>query len=847
MRFHRLLAQGLIGIDRIDLDFDALPQTARTVAIVGENGAGKSSTVQALFAALYLDFPDHAGSLADQFRDGGGRLELHWSYGGQRYRSVVKVGGATEAYLYAIGAEGQAEPVTPSGSVKAYKAAIVERLMPRAESLATWFAPQKKDGAFHELSRSEKRDFIVRRLAVEILQTIATLAADRAKELGRRIAELTAQIDEIRRQQAGLPGLRETLANEEAALERLLADLQTQADLVLDLERRAAALAQQMDGRERLETDLARLEGDRQRKRDRYDEITGAIDAEEAVLARRPEIAAATSVIATVETDLAAVQGGISERRAELEALQARLIEAAKVRTAIATKERERDALVAAARAAHQTTIAAAGARCKDAEVALREVRKNLSAAQSLDALKRAEDQLRFLTGNLADAQRAVAETESRANLIDEVGCAKIQPLPLLQEGCLLLEDARQGRDQVADLERNVVEIEAAIQGANDQLEAARLERDAAIADAQVAVGAAEAEQAAARAARHQIPTEPPPDPAIGAIDTAIAELTASLISFGRDADASIIRQAIAQAAKTEKTLQDRLAALRDLAAQAPLMAAAERHIEDLNRESSQVLAEGIALKDRIEALQSELAGLAERAAEARRLQDETERAARRQTELEAAAGAAREEVGRRRGAIETLEALAPELSAAEAECTALMDKKAVWEHLAIAFGPEGIQALKIDAAGPQVEQLVKSLLEECYGTRFAIQFQTQRILKGGGTSDKEFDIRVLDAEKPTALIGEKSGGERVILGEALSLALSLFGGLRAGARVEEIIRDEADGALSTERAQAYFEMLCKAVELGHLHRVYFITHRAEIAEQADARLCLRNGVFAVG
>ncbi len=847
MRFHRLLAQGLIGIERVDLDFDALPQTARTVAIVGENGAGKSSTAQALFAALYLDFPDHAGSLADQFRNGRGRLELLWSYSGQSYRSVVKVGGSTEAYLYAIGADGQEEPITPSGSVKAYKAAIVERLMPRAESLATWFAPQKKDGAFHELSRSEKRDFIVRRLAVEILQTIATLAAERAKELGRRIDELTARIEEIRRQQAALPGLRETLDNEQAALELVLADLQAQADLVLEIERRAASLAQELDGRDRLETDLAGLESDRQRRRDRYDELADAIDAEEVVLARRTEIEAAGADIVTVETDLAAIQLTLTGRRAELEELQARLIEAGKVRAVIAAKERERDALIAEARGAHQATIAAADARGKAAEAALREARKNLVAAASLDALKRAEDQVCFRKETLADAQRFLAQTAARAGLIEEVGCAKIQSLPLLQEGCLLLEDARQGRDQVADLERNVAGIEAAVQGTIERLEAIRIERDEAIGKAQAAVATAEAALVSAEEARSQIPAALSADKAVTAIEAEIVELTASLTSYGCDANVAILRQEIAQVAKAEKTLQDRLTALRALAAQAPLVAAAERRIEDLNRESAQVLAEGTALKERIEALQAEIAELAAKASEARRRQDEAEQAARRRTELETAAGTAREAVGRRLGAIETLEALTAELEAAGAECSELMDKKAVWEHLAIAFGPEGIQALKIDAAGPQVEQLVKSLLEECYGSRFAIQFQTQRILKGGGTSDKEFDIRVLDAEKPTALIGEKSGGERVILGEALSLALSLFGSLRAGARVEEIIRDEADGALSSDRAQAYFEMLCKAVELGHLHRVYFITHRAEIAEQADARLCLRNGVFSVG
>jgi DNA repair exonuclease SbcCD ATPase subunit len=265
-----------------------------------------------------------------------------------------------------------------------------------------------------------------------------------------------------------------------------------------------------------------------------------------------------------------------------------------------------------------------------------------------------------------------------------------------------------------------------------------------------------------------------------------------------------------------------------------------------LENDLATLTAEGTANESELKAVREQLAALLPAVEELRAAQAKRAISSQRQKVHERATRDIQLAIGKIQGRIEAIEALSSEADAALAQRDECMEQKAVWEHLAIAFGVEGIPALKIDAAGPKVSATANSLLEACYGTRFSVQFETQRALKSREGLSEEFDIRVLDAEKPAALMADKSGGERVIIGEALSLGLSLFGSLKRGALLETLCRDECDGALSTENAQRYFDMLRRAADIGHLHRIFFVSHRPEIQEQADAQLLLKNGVFSI-
>ena len=169
------------------------------------------------------------------------------------------------------------------------------------------------------------------------------------------------------------------------------------------------------------------------------------------------------------------------------------------------------------------------------------------------------------------------------------------------------------------------------------------------------------------------------------------------------------------------------------------------------------------------------------------------------------------------------------------------------WNLLVSAFGPTGIQSLEIDAAGPTVSSLANDLLFSCFGPRFGIRFITQQ-LKADQTGYKdEFDIGVIDADKGReGSIDGYSGGEQVVIAEAVGLAISIFNKMKSGISWQTLFRDEVTGALDDENAPRYIQMLRSAREIGHFEKVYFIAHQDRLKDLADSRINMIDGSIEV-
>ena len=169
------------------------------------------------------------------------------------------------------------------------------------------------------------------------------------------------------------------------------------------------------------------------------------------------------------------------------------------------------------------------------------------------------------------------------------------------------------------------------------------------------------------------------------------------------------------------------------------------------------------------------------------------------------------------------------------------------WRHLQAAFGRSGIQALEIDAAGPEVSELCNRLLHSCYGPRFTVQFETMAPRADGKGTKEVFDLRAIDTERGTdGSADQLSGGEQVLISEALSLAICIYNARRSGIPMEDLFRDECAGALSAINATRYIAMLRRALDLGGFHRVYFVAHQEYLWDLADAQLVVGDGQIKV-
>lgn len=218
--------------------------------------------------------------------------------------------------------------------------------------------------------------------------------------------------------------------------------------------------------------------------------------------------------------------------------------------------------------------------------------------------------------------------------------------------------------------------------------------------------------------------------------------------------------------------------------------------------------------------------------AELRLRQDEQVRAAQ-------AVGAATARLEAARSAFTLAEELRVNLSAAELE---LSD----WTLLAADLGRKGLQAALVDSAGPELTRATNDLLHSCFGTRWTVTYETQRANGNGGVSEG-YDIRIIDTERGhDGVVEDLSDGERTIIGEAASLALTELACKRAGFNNPTLIRDESGAALSPEKRPMWVAMLRRAATHINADLVIVISHSEDVQEMCDVRIRVSDGKVTV-
>lgn len=168
------------------------------------------------------------------------------------------------------------------------------------------------------------------------------------------------------------------------------------------------------------------------------------------------------------------------------------------------------------------------------------------------------------------------------------------------------------------------------------------------------------------------------------------------------------------------------------------------------------------------------------------------------------------------------------------------------WSTLEKAYGPDGVIALEIEDAGPNIAAAANDLLSSCFGAQFTIRLDTQDIKADGNTSEI-FDITAIDNENGTvSSLSDKSGGQRTWLEDAVTKAIALVNVERSGKRYQTLFTDERDGALSQEAKREFFLMKRRALERGGFGTEFFISHSPEARDLADRRLVFKKGVGVV-
>lgn len=788
-----------MGRDSITIDFERETGGAALVALTGRNGRGKSTILDNM--TPYPTMPSRAGadglgafSYYDEVYLPENHKQFDWSMDGVRYRShlVMRMNGKrrTEAYLHRQDGQGWSPVRLPDGTMSDGKMETYCRCVEGiAGSASTFFST-----AFSAQQRrhlSSYRNGEIKNLLADLLRQ------DAVRARGERAAEV------VRLLRAGLLSTRQQQQVQRQALAQLAEERDALGDTAakLDLARQNRNIA------------CARLDAKRT--------ALATLRAEESMAASHE--ARRAQLLAERETVLTEHQRAVQALEAQLQRAQAAFDDMAE-RHAQRAARRE---TVQASLRAHRTTLQASLEQARHAEQATVRLpllqwitaRRESVFANAREALaqgERAEAALALAQSRQAAVEREagqaalrVQELRQRFGLTARVPCAGMA----LQDGCKLLADAHAAQallpdagSLVARLNQQHAALSSEIASLCTQTTGIEHMRQAA---KRAELKLARSRQRLAQCERHAAQRE-----ALQHASAMLAEIEARLVAHGEHSAAERAEekqeydaqrdQLVALASQRQQAASPSASAARLdalLAALPPAfdqrtLAQAGRDCEDA--QARLLLAE-----------QAQLAALRE--------QDRAEELARQHTAQALACDAQEHRLQRLERHLED------------------------WSLLAKALGNDGIIALAIDDAGPELSMLANQLLLACYGPRFSVSIKTQ-LATAKGELREGFDITVHDAHSNTfKSVAKMSGGERIWINECLTRAMALYLAQTDGPRCATLFSDEADGAFDAQNKRRFMAMKREVLRIGGYAQEYFISHTRELTEIADAVIDLER------
>jgi exonuclease SbcC len=157
---------------------------------------------------------------------------------------------------------------------------------------------------------------------------------------------------------------------------------------------------------------------------------------------------------------------------------------------------------------------------------------------------------------------------------------------------------------------------------------------------------------------------------------------------------------------------------------------------------------------------------------------------------------------------------------------------------LATAFGKNGIQALLIEQAIPEIEQEANVLLSRLTENQAQIFIESLKDLKGGGVKET-LDIQISDSAgiRPYEMF---SGGEAFRIDFALRIAISKLLARRAGTALQTLIIDEGFGSQDDEGLIRLMEAIYSIQT--DFAKIIVVSHLSEFKDNFPAHFIVQKG-----
>ena len=303
----------------------------------------------------------------------------------------------------------------------------------------------------------------------------------------------------------------------------------------------------------------------------------------------------------------------------------------------------------------------------------------------------------------------------------------------------------------------------------------------------------------------------------------ALSNLDSELSSLGYDAERhNLVREELKALDRFDELHRRLLEAVERLPVERDSLGRAGEMLARRQQEIRDAEDRGAALQTELETLPSQESRLGE--AEAR------------VAELDLQRNAALVDKGVLEQQIARSDALENEIRQQEHERHKLLDEKAIYDELTVAFGKNGIQALIIETAIPQLENDANELLARLTDNRMSLKLQLQEGRKESrtGQPSEELDIRIAD-EVGTRSYETFSGGEAFRIDFALRIALSKLLARRSGAPLPILFIDEGFGSQDSAGQDRLTEAIQSIQD--DFQKIIVITHIDEIKQAFPVRI----------
>ena len=821
----------------VELDFTQF----ELACISGQNGAGKSSLLDAITWALFGQARRRDDALINSHAKAA-EVVFDFFYENNLYRiQRTKPRDKTAVLEFFVrNGEGNWKTLTEH-SLRETELRIQHTLRMDYDTFtnASFFLQGKAD-QFAQQRPADRKRILASILGLEVWEVYRDRAVERRKQIENEQANINGQLEEIQGELKEETARKARLAQLEDTLASASALRQAQETLLENLHRLAASLAEQ---RRMVEV----LSGQAQAARQRLE------DSREKLRLRKEECQAIRQQLAHAAEIEAAYQDWQETRRAlgrwEAVAVNFRQYEAQRaapsmaIETERARMQQERASLLAQERTAQELE---SGLPKLQSQLTVLHARLDEASAR-LEQRPVLEKELLEIQDTRADARAAndrmkgeMSELKERIERLKQASGATCplcgQPLSSEERLRLVAELETQGREKgdlyrsnqewLRQSEQQRLEAEtslASLRLVETDLNAQQREADKlALQDAQVKQTMAA--WLSGGAVRLQELT--------GVLETEafamparadLARIDAALKELGYDAAS---HDAVRRAEQAGRASEEHL---RLLEANRARLEPLEREIPVLEQQVEKYLAEAETQQRDLQAARAKYEQEDARMPDLDKVEAETINLREQENRMRIDLGGAVQKV-------EVLKTLRQRQIGLNARLDEIKQQVARLKVLERAFGKDGVPALLIEQALPEIETQANDLLDRLTDGGMSVRFATQKDFKDKNREDKKETLDILISDSAGTREYELfSGGEAFRINFAIRLALSQVLAKRAGARLQMLVIDEGFGSQDVEGRQRLIEAINQVQH--DFARVLVITHLEELKDAFPARI----------